>query len=452
MAIDVAFNRDNTSGINEDTDANGLNPASVRVVTQPQYGTVSVDPSSGIVTYVPEADYNNDTATPDIFTYAVEDTKGVVSNEATVSVTATPVNDAPRLTDDQDTIDFATVLEAVSVLANDADIEGDDFTASLVNGPTNGTLDFRASGTYTYAPNATFSGSDSFTYQACDDGTPSACATATVTVTVRPLNYAPQAQDDNFTKEEDQVLKGNLITNDTDINPDDVLTVDINLLQAPQHGTVVVQTDGNFIYTPESNFFGGDSLAYRTCDNGEPVLCDTAWAIIYITSINDAPVAADDEFATTEGEEIAGQLLANDYDIEDSQLGEATLVSLPAFGKIALQADGSFTYEPQTAYVGEDQFTYQVCDGQDPALCSQATVTLRVQAGPLEIPKGFSPNGDGQGDRWVLQGISGYPGSLVTVFNRWGSMVFQAMGYDNQNIVWTGESERGLLLGSNTTS
>ena len=449
VAIDVAFNRDNTSGINEDTDANGLNPASIRIVTLPQHGTVSVDPSSGIVTYVPEADYNNDTATPDIFTYAVEDTKGVVSNEAMVSVTVTPVNDAPRVTDDRDTIDFATVLEAVSVLANDTDIEGDDFTASLVNSPTNGILDFRPNGTYTYAPSATFSGSDSFTYQACDDGTPSACATATVTVTVRPFNYAPQTQDDNFTTEEDQVLEGNLTTNDTDINPDDALTVDVNPLQAPQHGTVALQSDGGLVYTPEANFFGVDSLAYHTCDNGEPVLCDTAWVIIRVTPVNDAPVAVDDEFSTTEGEGINGEVLANDYDVESAQLGEVTLVGLPSFGMIVLQASGSFTYEPQNAYVGEDRFTYQVCDDQDVDLCSQATVTLRVQAGPLAIPKGFSPNGDGQGDQWILQGILGYPGSLVTIFNRWGNMVFQVMGYDNQNIVWTGESERGVRLGSN---
>ena len=449
VAIDVAFNRDNTSGINEDTDTNGLNPASIRIVTQPQHGTVSVDPSSGIVTYLPEADYNNDTATPDIFTYAVEDTKGVVSNEATVSVTVTPVNDAPRVTDDQDTIDFATVLEAVSVLANDTDIEGDDFTASLVNGPTNGILDFRPNGTYTYAPNATFSGSDSFTYQACDDSTPSACATATVIITVRPFNYAPQAQNDNFTAEEDQVLEGNLAANDTDINPDDMLTVDVNPLKPPPHGTVALQSDGGLVYTPEANFFGVDSLAYRTCDNGEPVLCDTAWVIIRVTPVNDAPVAVDDEFSTTEGEGINGEVLANDYDVESAQLGEVTLVGPPSFGTIVLQASGSFTYEPQNAYVGEDRFTYQVCDDQDVDLCSQATVTLRVQAGPLAIPKGFSPNGDGQGDQWILQGILGYSGSLVTIFNRWGNMVFQVMGYDNQSIVWTGESERGVRLGSN---
>ena len=430
------------------TDNNGINPASVVIVQPPLHGTATVDPLTGTITYVPEANYFNETAPDELF-YTVQDTKGARSNAASLTVTVTPVNDAPAVADDEGSTHVATVLAGSSVLANDTDIEGDNIRASLISGPNNGTLTFREDGTYTYTANATFVGTEVFTYQACDDGTPSACATATVTITVRPFNYAPQAQDDNFTVEEDQVLEGNLAANDTDINPNDVLTVEVNPLQAPQHGTVTLQTDGSFVYTPEANFFGADSLAYRICDNGEPILCDTAWLTIRITPVNDAPVAVDDEFETTEGEEINGKVLVNDYDVESAQLGEVTLVNLPSFGTIALQADGSFIYEPQTAYVGEDQFTYQICDDKDVALCSQATVTLRVQAGPLAIPKGFSPNGDGQGDRWILQGILGYPGSLVTIFNRWGNMVFQVMGYDNQNIVWTGESERGLRLGSN---
>ena len=431
-----------------DTDDNGTDPTSVVIVQPPLHGTATVNPLTGTITYVPEANYFDETAPDELF-YTVQDTKGARSNAASLTITVTPVNDAPAVADDEGSTHIATVLAGSSVLANDTDIEGDNISASLISGPNNGTLTFREDGTYTYTANATFMDTETFTYQACDDGTPSACATATVTITVRPFNYAPQAQDDNFTAEEDQVLEGNLAANDTDINSNDVLTVEVNSLHPPQYGTVALQTDGSFVYTPEANFFGTDSLAYRICDNGEPVLCDTAWLMIRVTPVNDAPVAVDDEFSTTEGEEIVGEVLANDYDIEGSQLGEATLVNLPSFGTIALQADGTFTYEPQTAFVGEDQFTYQVCDDQDVGLCSQATVMLRVQAGPLAIPRGFSPNGDGQGDRWILQGILGYPGSLVTIFNRWGNMVFQVMGYDNQNIVWTGESERGLRLGSN---
>ncbi len=431
-----------------DTDNNGTDPASVVIVQPPLRGTATVDPLTGTVTYVPEANYFDETAPDELF-YTIEDTKGALSNAASLTITVTSVNDAPTVIDDEGSTQVATVLMGSSVLANDTDIEGDDIRASLVSGPNNGTLAFREDGTFTYTANATFVGTETFTYQACDDGTPSACATATVTITVHPFNYAPRAQDDNFTTEEDQVLEGNLAANDTDTNPDDVLTVEVNPLQAPQHGTVTLQTDGSFVYTPEANFFGADSLAYRTCDNGEPVLCDTAWLMIRITPDNDAPVAMDDEFSATEGEEIVGEVLANDYDIEGSQLGEVMLVNLPSFGTIALQTDGTFIYEPQTAFVGEDQFTYQVCDGQSPTLCNQATVRLIIEAGLLSIPKGFSPNGDQVGDYWHIKGITGYPGSIVTIFNRWGNMVFQVMGYDNQNIVWTGESERGLRLGSN---
>ena len=434
VTIDVVAN---------DTDNNGIDPTSVVIVQEPQHGTVSVDPLTGAVTYTPEPDYFDETI-PDVFTYTVEDIKGTVSNEATVSITVTPVNDAPRVTNDQDTTNFAAVLEAVSVLANDIDIEEDNLTASLVSGPNNGTLDFRPDGTYTYTPNATFNGDDSFTYQACDDGSPSACATATVSIFVRPFNYPPRAQADTFSVEEDRTLEGNVTVNDTDINPDDILTVDTDPVQAPQHGTVALQANGSFVYTPTANYFSTDSLAYQVCDNGGPMLCDTAWVIIEVIPINDAPVAVDDEFTVIEDEEIREQVLANDYDIEGSKLVDVTEISGPTSGELMLLADGSFTYIPRRGFVGEDVFVYQVCDGQDPTLCSQATVRLRIEAGLLSIPKGFSPNGDQVGDYWHIKGITGYPGNTVTTFNRWGNIVFQVKGYDNQQILWKGEANRGV--------
>ena len=439
----------NINVVDNDTDANGINPTSVVIVIQPQHGTLDLDPTTGIATYAPEADYNNDAATPDQFTYTVEDNKGIVSNQATVSITVTPVNDTPVATNDQDTINFATVLEAGSVLANDTDIEEDKLTASLVSGPGNGTLELRPDGSYTYTPHATFEGTDSFTYQTCDDGSPSACATASVTVTVRPFNYAPRAQTDSFTVAEDQTVEGNVLTNDTDINPQDVLKVAINSIYPAQHGAVVLQADGQFLYVPEVNFFGTDSLAYQVCDNGGPVLCDTAWVYVQVTPVNDAPVAVADEYTVSEGEEINEQVLTNDYDIEGSELIDVALVSSPMSGELILQADGSFTYTPHSGFVGEDEFVYRVCEAKDSMLCSQAVVRLQVEVGALAIPKGFSPNGDQVNDYWQIKGITGYPGSIVTIFNRWGNMVFQVMGYDNQNIVWTGESERGLRLGSN---
>ena len=358
------------------------------------------------------------------------------------------INYNPLTVDDSDTTNFATVLTGSSVLNNDNSVADNTLVASLLDTPGNGTVDLRSDGTYTYTPDAGFVGSDSFTYQTCDSGFPSACATATVTVVVRPFNYAPQAQRDSFSMIEDTVLEENLLTNDTDINAEDVLTVDTEAVVLPQHGEIVLQPNGNLVYTPAVNYFGPDSLAYRVCDNGGPMLCDTAWVIITIAPVNDAPIAEDDRFEATENETLNGAVTINDYDVEGETLGDVKIISTPVLGSLELSSDGRFVYVPYTGQVGTDQFTYEVCDSQDASLCSQATVEIIIQPGPLVIPKGFSPNGDGQGDSWQLQGISRYPGSIVTVFNRWGNMVYQVMGYDNRQVLWQGDANRGVRLGS----
>ena len=429
-----------------DTDDDGINPSSVTITQPPQHGTASVDPATGIVTYTPELNYFSET-TPDSLTYVVEDTRGVPSLEGKVKISVAPVNDAPQAANDEATTFFATALEG-AVLDNDSDIEGDHINASLATAPNHGTVDLRTDGTYTYVPNATFSGTDQFTYQVCDEGTPSACTTATVTVTVRPFNHAPRAQKDTFTVEEDNPLAGNVLLNDTDINPEDTLTVEIPPVILPRHGSVTLQPDGSFTYVPGINFFGTDSLAYQVCDNGGPALCDTAWLMVYVVPVNDRPVAVADTFHTTENQQVSAQVLANDYDTEDDTFYGVTLVSSPSHGELTLQADGSFLYTPQGSFVGEDKFTYQVCDAQDSALCNQTTATILVQAGVLTVPKGFSPNNDHTNDQWIIEGIRDYPNNQIKIFNRWGNVVYQASGYNNITVVWGGEATHGITFGN----
>ncbi|MES2627950.1 MAG: ice-binding family protein, partial [Bacteroidota bacterium] len=64
----------------------------------------------------------------------------------------------------------------------------------------------------------------------------------------------------------------------------------------------------------------------------------------------------------------------------------------------------------------------------------------------FKIPGGFSPNGDGTNDRFVIAGIEYYPTNTLTVFNRWGDKVYETDSYSNN---WNGDSNRGLRVGSN---
>jgi gliding motility-associated-like protein len=65
----------------------------------------------------------------------------------------------------------------------------------------------------------------------------------------------------------------------------------------------------------------------------------------------------------------------------------------------------------------------------------------------LEIPEGFSPNGDGANDTWVIPGIENYPNNSIVVFNRWGNQVYSAEPYDNS---WNGECNESGTIGGNT--
>ena len=59
----------------------------------------------------------------------------------------------------------------------------------------------------------------------------------------------------------------------------------------------------------------------------------------------------------------------------------------------------------------------------------------------LAIPEGFSPNGDGIGDTWMIRGLDRYPAAKVVIFNRWGSEVYTADPYGND---WDGRSNNAL--------
>ena len=113
---------------------------------------------------------------------------------ATVSLTVTPVNDAPvAVADSYSTAEDTalTVAAALGVLANDTDVDGDPLTAVKVSDPAHGTLALAADGSFVYTPAADYSGADSFTYKA-NDG-PADSNVAMVSLTVTAVNDAPVA-------------------------------------------------------------------------------------------------------------------------------------------------------------------------------------------------------------------------------------------------------------------
>ncbi len=158
-----------------------------------------------------------------------------------------------------------TVDAASGVLANDSDPENDLLRASVVSGPSNGTLDLGFDGGFTYTPAADFAGTDGFTYVA-DDGVNDS-APATVTLEVVGENDAPVAEDDAYTATSGATLTvgaaSGVLANDSDPE-DDPLTA--TLASGPSNGTLTLEADGGFSYTPDAGFTGTDGFTYVAND------------------------------------------------------------------------------------------------------------------------------------------------------------------------------------------
>ncbi|MCF6391655.1 cadherin-like domain-containing protein, partial [Mycobacterium sp. MBM] len=350
----------NGNVLTNDSDTDG-DTLTATLVDGPTNGTLQLN-SDGTFTYTPTADFNG----TDTFTYTAGDGTAT-SSVATVSITVEPVNDTPVTTEDSFTTNEDSAVSG-NVLTNDSDIDGDTLTATLVDGPANGTLTLNTDGTFTYTPSADFNGTDTFTYTA-GDGTATS-SVQTVSITVDPVNDTPVTAGDTFTTDEDTVLTGNVLTNDSDIDGD-ALTA--TLVDGPAHGTLTLNTDGSFTYTPNADFNGADSFTYTATDG--TATSSVATVSITVDPVNDTPVTAGDTFTTDEDTVLNGNVLTNDSDTDGDTL-TATLVTGPANGTLELNTDGTFTYTPDADFNGADSFTYTAGDGS--ATSSIATVSITV--------------------------------------------------------------------------
>ncbi len=324
----------------------------------------------------------------------VDNNKGNTYSDS-LFITALPVNDAPVADDesysvnedtvlsvgaDQGVLDQTEVFGEVLTGVGDQDPENDPLKATLITGPSHGTLTFVADGSFVYTPNLNFHGTDTFTYVVNDGRHES--EPATVTITVLPVNDKPTAAKDTYsgargTLEDTPLTVGaadGVLANDGDIDGD---TLSAILVNGPGNGTLVLNPDGSFVYTPNANFNGVDGFTYRASDGlaqSNPVAVTIA-----VTPVNDAPLAFDDTYAVQEDTPIvvsaANGVLFNDTDVERNAL-QAILETGPEHGTLVLNANGGFTYTPALNYFGVDTFTYTVRDAG--AIGTTATVTLNI--------------------------------------------------------------------------
>src|SRR5215472_6138262 len=293
----------------------------------------------------------------DVFDYTVSD--GAQTSSSTVTF---DVKDAqPVAVDDSYSATANKPLTADAahgVLANDAAGGGGTLSAFLVSGPSHGTLLLNADGSFTYTPAAGFTGTDSFTYQASDGILTSNVATVTIRVTDTP----PVAVNDSYTGLANQPLTvtagGGVLANDAAGGGG---TLSAFLVSGPSHGTLLLNADGSFTYTPAAGFTGTDSFTYKASDG----INTSNVATVTIRVTDTPPVAVNDSYTGLANQPLTvtagGGVLANDAAGGGGTLS-AFLASGPSHGTLALNADGSFTYTPAAGFTGTDSFTYKASD------------------------------------------------------------------------------------------
>ena len=193
-----------------------------------------------------------------------------------------------------------------------------------------------------------------------------------------PVNSPPVANGDAYSTPGNTALvvaAPGVLANDTDANGDP-LTASKNA--NPLHGTVTVNANGSFTYTPTTGYVGPDSFKYKASDG--TAQSTAATVSITVTSSNAAPVATADSYSTAQNTALnvpAPGVLSNDTDANGDPLTAAKITN-PGHGSVTLNADGSFTYTPTTGYTGPDSFTYKASDGT--AQSAAATVSITVNA------------------------------------------------------------------------
>ena len=323
-----------------------------------------------------------------------------------------PTNNPPDAVDDNYTTNVNTPVSG-NVMTNDSDPDGDNITTNTtpVTNPAHGSVVLNADGSFTYTPDDGYTGTDSFVYEISDDGTPSLTDQATVTITINSVNNPPVAVDDAYsTNMNVQVTGNNVMDNDSDPDGDNI-TVNTTPITPPSHGSVTLNADGTFTYTPATDYTGTDTFVYEISDDGTPSKSDQATVTITIlTPGNNPPVAVDDAYSTNMNVQVTGNnVMDNDSDPDgDNITVNTTPITPPSHGSVTLNADGTFTYTPATDYTGTDTFVYEISDDGTPSKSDQATVTITI----------YSPGGDNDGDG-VPNGDDDYPDDPDRAFNNY---------------------------------
>jgi len=444
-------------------------------------GTIVMN-SNGSYTFTPFANYNGTVPT---VSYTVSDGKGGTdSGDLVISVTA--VNDDPIAVNDDNKTTPEDTPVTVNVLTNDSDLDvGSTLTVTqfTIDGivgtftttatiPGKGTLTVLSTGEFTFTPDLNFNGVvPRITYTVSDGvGT----NTANLNLTVTPVNDPPTVVNETPSTPENTALSGNVLTDGTDDSDVDGNTLSISqftisgttypagtIVNLPNVGTVIVNADGTYTFTPVTGYFGSLPVITYAVSDGNGGSTNGTLAIT-VTPVNDPPVVSPESIQIQEDAPATGNLLTNDTDPENNTLTISqftiagvsgtftpgtTAVTIPNVGTIQISANGAYVFTPAANYNGiVPNIEYTVSDGQGAftngnltivvaAVNDAPTVTNDTKTEPVNTPivdNVLSNDRDIEGTalsltKFTIGGVD-YPAGTTATIAGVGTVVMNADG------------------------
>ncbi|HVR79831.1 MAG TPA: Ig-like domain-containing protein [Acidimicrobiia bacterium] len=236
-----------------DPDSDDLN---IEIVRLPENGDVTLNPD-GAITYR----HNGSESSEDSFTYQVSDGEAT-SNEATVTIEVSPVNDRPLAVDDQETVNEGGQVR-IAVLANDSDPEDDPLTIVAASAPAHGSVEIMGD-VVLYSHDDSATTSDSFDYTVVDGN--GGTTSAQVTIEINPVNAVPIANPGSTQVSCNSTVPITLTGSDADGDP-----LQFTIIDGPEFGTLsaiekISDTEATVDYTAGNA--GNDDVFVFQVDDG----------------------------------------------------------------------------------------------------------------------------------------------------------------------------------------
>ena len=296
-----------------------------------------------------------------------------------------------------------------------------------------------------------------YPYEICDRVNPTNCssAKAKVTISSSPFN----AINDRYEIKNEELSKGaqttpSVLKNDELNGKIGLSLTEVSLTPGTSpHSGIVMNPDGTITIQPDVPI-ETYRYPYTICDKLNPTDCRTAVAIIVLEP--SALEANPDDYTSRPIRGTGGQVGSI---LENDRLKNRPVNSNEV--RITLENDGGLTgvtidgegqvHVPAHSPVGVYVLTYQICEASNLRNCRSTTIKVRVIDGrELKYYNGISVDGNGENDKFVIEGIESYPDNVLRIFNRWGVLVYEKRGYNNEDDAFVGLSNGRVVISKDT--